>query len=76
MGATLVGKEELAIALEDSIIECYVVRVVVAIEGKLKLLELKTMPFFSIALRFLNLADHPIVHDFVSFIKKNKKARV
>ena len=59
MGTTLVGKEELAITLEDPIIECYVVRIVVAIEGQFELLELETMPFFSIALGFLNLPIIP-----------------
>jgi hypothetical protein len=54
--------------LKDPVIEAYFVGVVIAIEGELKSLELESMSFFSIALGFLNLADHPIVHDFVSFL--------
>ena len=68
MTATQVSKEKLAVTLKDPVIEAYFVGVVIAIEGELKSLELESMSFFSIALGFLNLADHPIVHDFVSFV--------
>jgi hypothetical protein len=44
------------------------VGVVFAIKGELKALELESISFFSVAFGFLNLADHPIVHDFVSFL--------
>jgi hypothetical protein len=43
------------------------VGIVIAIKGELEALELESISFFSIALGFLNLANHPIVHDFVSF---------
>jgi hypothetical protein len=68
MTATQVSNEKLAVTLKDPVIEAYFVGVVIAIEGELKSLELESMSFFSIALGFLNLADHPIVHDFVSFL--------
>jgi hypothetical protein len=76
MAATLVGDEKLAIAFEDPSLEFNVMGVVVAIKRKLELFELKTVSFFSIALGFLNLADHPIVHVFISFFNIYKKARV
>jgi hypothetical protein len=68
MTATQVGNEKLAVTLKDPVIELYFVGVVIAIESKLKLLELKSIAFFGIALGFLNLADHPIVHDFSPFL--------
>jgi hypothetical protein len=67
MTATQMGNEKLTVTLKDPMIELYFVGIVIAIKSELKLLELKPMSFFSIALGFLNLADHPIVHDFVSF---------
>jgi len=67
MTATQVGNEKLAVTLKDPMIKLYFVGIVIADKGKLKPLKLKPMSFFSIALGFLNLADHPIVHDFISF---------
>jgi len=68
MTATQVRQEKLAVTLEDAMIETNFVGIVIAIKGELKPLELETVSFFSIAFGFLNLADHPIVHDFVSFL--------
>jgi hypothetical protein len=75
MTATQMGDEKLAVTLKDSVIELYLMRIVITVEGKLELLELEPMPFFSIALGFLNLADHPIVHDLSPFYKMQKGTR-
>jgi hypothetical protein len=64
-----VREKELAVTLENAVIKLNCVGIVISIKGEFKTLELKSFPFFSIVLGFLNLADHPIVHDFVSFSK-------
>jgi hypothetical protein len=68
MTATKVSDEKLAVTLKDAMIEFYFVGIVITIKGKLEGLELEPISFFCIALGFLNLADHPIVHDFISFL--------
>jgi hypothetical protein len=68
MYAPQVSNEKLAVTLKDPMIEFDFVGVVFAIKGELKALELESISFFSVAFGFLNLADHPIVHDFVSFL--------
>jgi hypothetical protein len=75
MTATQVGNEKLAVTLKDPMIELDFVGIVIAIKSKLKLLELKPVSFFSIALGFLNLADQPIVHDYSPFYKMQKGTR-
>ena len=74
MHTSLMRNEKLAVAVKDTIIKLYCVGIIVAIEGKLEILELKSFPFFRIVLGLLNLADHPIVHDLSPF--QYKKARV
>jgi hypothetical protein len=67
MTATQVGDKKLTVTLKNAVIELYFVGIVIAIERKLEPLELKSMSLFSIALGFLNLANHPIVHGFSPF---------
>jgi hypothetical protein len=69
MSTVLMREEKLAITLKDSVVKLHGMRVVITIKCKLKLREPKPIPFFSIVLGFLNLADHPIVHVFISFSK-------
>ena len=69
VGTMLVREKKLAVTLKNSVVEFHCVRIVVSIKGKLKTFELKPFTFLCIVLGFLNLADHPIVHDFVSFSK-------
>jgi hypothetical protein len=76
MAATQMGNEKLAVTLKDPVFELYFVGIVIAIEGELEPLELKSMSFFRIAFRFLNLADHPIVHVYSPYFDRCKKARV
>jgi hypothetical protein len=76
MTATQVGNKKLAVTLKDAVIESYFVGIVIANKCELKLFELEPVPFFSIALGFLNLADQPIVHDLSPFHKMQKGTRV
>jgi len=69
------GNKKLAVALKDAMIERDFVGIVIAIKGELKFLKLKSVPFFSIALGFLNLSDQPIVHDLSPFHKMQKGTR-
>ena len=73
MSTMLMSYKKLTITVKRSILEFYSMGIVVAIKSKLKLLELKTVTFFSIAFGFLNFADHPIVHVFISFFQKIQK---
>jgi hypothetical protein len=73
MTTALVGKEKLTVALENPIVEFNIMGVVIAIKGKLELFKLKTVSFFSIALGFLNFADHSIVHVLLSPFPKDTK---
>ena len=67
VAAALMGKEELAIALEFAVVETELVTVVVSMESDLKLIEVKAIALLSVTLGFLDLAYHSIIHWLVSF---------
>jgi hypothetical protein len=54
--------EKIAIALEDSAIECYMVIVIITVENNIKFIEAEALPFLRIAFGFVDLADHSRVH--------------
>jgi hypothetical protein len=57
MSATLVGKEEFAIAVKNAIIVGYMVIIVVAMESKIELIEVKTLSIFSVPFCLFQLAN-------------------
>jgi len=57
MSAALVGKEKFAIAVKNAIIIGNMVIVIIAMESKVELVEVKTLPVFSVSLCLFQLAD-------------------
>jgi hypothetical protein len=57
MSAALVGKEKFAIAVKNTIIVGNMVIVIIAMESKVELVEVKTLPVFSVSLCLFQLAD-------------------
>jgi hypothetical protein len=66
MTTTLMGYEELAVALELTIGKANAMGVVIPVESDIKGIEVKPVAFLCVALGFLDLPDHPIVHPAVS----------
>jgi hypothetical protein len=57
VSAALVGKEKFAIAVKNTIIVGNMVIVIIAMESKVELVEVKTLPVFSVSLCLFQLAD-------------------
>jgi hypothetical protein len=62
MSTALMGDEKLAVAVELTIIKCYMVTVVIAMKGNIKLVQEETILLFCIAFCLFSLSDHSIVH--------------
>ena len=75
MPATLVGKEELAIAQKFAVLEHDLVIIIVPVECKVKLVEPKTVAFLGVTLGLLDFTYYSIIHRSVSFRIEIKKAR-
>jgi hypothetical protein len=75
VAAALMGQEELAITGKNTVIELYVVVVVISVEGKVKFVEAESLPIFCISFGFFAFSDHSIVHVSVLLFGKkiNKK---
>jgi hypothetical protein len=80
MAAPLMGKEELAVALELAFVEVNLVTVIISMERDVEFVEAKSFALLGIALGFLDLADHAIIHLSVSFqwleIKRHARGRM
>jgi hypothetical protein len=75
MAAALVCDEKLTVTTKNRVLETNVVVIVITVEGYIKLVEAEAFAFFGVALGFLNLPDHPIVHFLLSLFREMKKAR-
>ena len=73
MAAALVCEEELTVTAKSSVLETNMVVIVITVEGYIKLVEAEAFAFFSVALGFFNLPDHPIVHFFTLLVQRNEK---
>jgi hypothetical protein len=62
MGTAFMGYEKFAVAIEDTIIKGYMVIVVIAMKGNIKLVQEETILLFSIAFCLFSFSDHAIVH--------------
>ncbi len=62
VAAALAEEEELTIALEDTVVELYLMTVVIATERDAELLEAEAFALLGVALGLLNLADHAVIH--------------
>ena len=69
MAAAPAGPEEATIAMPLSILVSHGMSVIFPIHCHGKLLEMKTLPFLSVALGLVNLANHTRVHGQVSPFK-------
>jgi hypothetical protein len=67
VAATLMGKEELAIAVKLAVLKPDLMTIVITVERKVKFGEAETVRPLSVALGLFSLADHSIVHTSVSF---------
>jgi hypothetical protein len=74
MRAVMMGKEKLTITAKNAVIEACIMVVIIAMEGDFEPGEPKAFSLFSVALGFLDLANHPVVHLSISpFWVGNKK---
>jgi len=62
VSTAFVGHEEFAVAIKQAIIKSYMVIIIIAMEGNIKLVEQETVVFFGIAFCLLSFSDHSIVH--------------
>jgi hypothetical protein len=62
MAATTASVEEIAIALPHSILELNCMRVVLTLKCHLERFEVDSVTLLSVALRLVDLTDHPIIH--------------
>jgi hypothetical protein len=73
VAAPLMGKEELAVALELAIVEMNLVTVIISMERDVEFVEAKSFALLGIALGFLDLADHAIIHFQSPFSRSEMK---
>ena len=67
MAAALAQDEKLAIALKNTVIKADLVLVVRAMKRDVEFLKMKAFALLRIAFRFLDLADHAVIHDSLPF---------
>ena len=58
VSAALVGNEELAIALEISVIEYYVMVIIVAVKSQIEFIESEALALLCVTFCLFSLADH------------------
>jgi uncharacterized protein YqkB len=79
MTTALMSDKELAITLERTVCENYMMRVVVAMKGQVEFIEAETIPLLRVTLGFFDLSDHSRIHQQSPFgfeIKDTRKTRV
>jgi hypothetical protein len=62
MAAPAAGLEEITVTLPPAVDELNFMRVVLAVKGHFQRFDPNAVSLFSVPLRFLDLADHAIVH--------------
>src|SRR3990172_5487408 len=73
VAAAPTGSEEGTVAVPLSILEMNVMGIVFTLEGNHERFEMDAIALHCIALRFVNLSDHPIIHFHFSFRIEMKK---
>jgi len=67
MCTTVVRYKKFTIATINTVVETYVVIIVVAMKGQVKFVEEKTISLLCVTPRLLTLANQSVIHLFISF---------
>lgn len=74
VSAAMMCHIEFTITGIDTVLESYVMIIIVAVEGQIEFIEEKAISLFCVALCLFSLTDHSVVHLCFSFQDWNKKS--